>query len=66
MSARERLAEALKNPGLVGLDQEETDELIDALLREHTQQLILPIWTMAVDYLRNQASPVRPDKEPTT
>lgn len=34
MSARERLAEALTNPGLVGLRKEEADELINDFARE--------------------------------
>jgi hypothetical protein len=63
MSARERLTETLRNPGLVGLDKEEADELIDALLREHTEEMVVPIWTAAVECLRNQQGPVRPDEE---
>jgi hypothetical protein len=65
MNARERLAETLRNPGLVGLDKEEADELIDDLLREHTAEVFAPIWTMAVEYVRDHPSPVRPDEEPT-
>lgn len=66
MSARERLAETLKSPGLVGLSEEEADELIDALLQEHTARLFAPIWEMAVDYTRNHPGLVRPGEELTT
>jgi len=34
MSARDRLTEQLRNPGLVGLDEEEAVELIDAFAHE--------------------------------
>lgn len=34
MSARDRLAETLRNPGLVGLDEEETAGLLDAFAHE--------------------------------
>lgn len=34
MSARKRLTEALKNPGLVGLDEEEAAELVNAFAHE--------------------------------
>ncbi|MEU0207364.1 hypothetical protein [Streptomyces canus] len=39
MSARERLTEALMNPGLVGLDSEEADELIANYAHELAERL---------------------------
>lgn len=65
MSARERLTEALRNPGLVGCSKEEAAELIDAVLQEHTAEVFAPIWEMAVDYMRNNPSLLRPPDEPT-
>jgi hypothetical protein len=62
MSAREQLAETLKSPGLVGLSEDEANELIDALLQEHTARLFAPIWEMAVEYIRNHPAP---GEEPT-
>lgn len=39
MSARERLAETLRNPGLVGLDEEEAAELIDGFAHELAEKI---------------------------
>lgn len=39
MSARERLVEALKNPGLVGFDEEGAAELIDSFAHELAEQI---------------------------
>jgi len=38
VSARERLAETLRNPGLVGLREDEAAELIDAFAHELAEQ----------------------------
>lgn len=38
MSARERLAETLRNPGLVGLRDDEAAELLDAFAHELADQ----------------------------
>ena len=38
MSARDRLAETLRNPGLVGLDEDEAAELIDAYAHELAEE----------------------------
>jgi hypothetical protein len=64
-TARERLTWHLQNPGLVGLDKEEADELIDALLSERAAELVVPIFEAAIDCVRNQPSLVRPDEERT-
>jgi hypothetical protein len=39
MSARDRLTETLRNPGLVGLREEEAAELIDAFAHELAERL---------------------------
>lgn len=39
MSARDRLAEALQNPGLVGYDEEGAAELIDAFAHELAKKI---------------------------
>jgi hypothetical protein len=39
MSARDRLTEALMNPGLVGLRREEADELIDGFAHELAEKI---------------------------
>lgn len=62
MSARERLAEALMNPGLVGLNDEEAAELIDAVLQEHTAE----VFETLVNYLRSSPILARSGEEPTT
>lgn len=62
MNARERLTQTLKNPGLVGLNDEEAAELIDAVLQEHTAE----VFETFVNYLRSSPILVRPGEEPTT
>lgn len=61
MNARERLAQTLKNPGLVGLSDEEAAELIDAVLQEHTAE----VFETLVNYLRSSPILVRPGGEST-
>lgn len=73
MNAREKLVDALQNPGLVGYSKEEADELVDALLQEHATPLISETFRTAVELVRDNpslllpasAGPVRPDEEPT-
>ncbi len=80
MSARDRLTEALRNPGLVGLDEEEAAELLDAFAHELAEQIrgwaavqvggeIEEIYGYAADLIDPEADdyagPVRPDEEPT-
>lgn len=81
MSARDRLAEALKNPGLVGYDEEGAAELIDAFAHELAEQQRAWIDSndAAFDGLTNYVAlsdladlidptkrAARPDEEPTT
>lgn len=75
MSARDRLTEALKNPGLVGLCEEEAAELVDAYAHELAEQqrawiadqTDMPWWADEIaDVIdpEKSAGPVRPDEEP--
>jgi hypothetical protein len=76
MSARERLTETLRNPGLVGLDEDEAAGLLDAYAHELAEQIrqraavqvggeIEEIYGYAADLIGPEAEdylgPVRPD-----
>jgi hypothetical protein len=78
MSARERLTDALKNPGLVGLRDEEAAELIDGFAHElaeqqraYAREVGLPLedggYVSAGDVIDviDPGLPVRPGEEPT-
>lgn len=81
MSARDRLTEALRNPGLVGLDEEDAGEFVDAFAHElaekiRTEGAYWGEWSAAGKVYRAaaklidpqvtvSAGPVRPDEEPT-
>lgn len=81
MTARERLTETLRNPGLVGLDEEETAELIDAFAHELAEQIRAErgsgtyepgvYFRSGMDYgadlidPKATAGPGRPNEEPT-
>ena len=81
MSARERLTETLRSPGLVGLDEDEASALIDAFAHELAEQIrgwaavqvggeTEEIYGYAADLIDPEADdyvrPVRPGEEPTT
>jgi hypothetical protein len=80
MSARERLAETLRNPGLVGLREDEAAELLDAYAHElaeqqraYAREVGVPLEDGdivsagdVIDLIDPSAGPVRPDEEPTT
>lgn len=53
MNAREQLSDALQNPGLVGYSKEEADELIEALLQEHTAKVIPEVFEAAVKLVQD-------------
>lgn len=76
MSARERLMEALQNPGLDRPSNEEADGLIADFAHELAEQqrawiadrTDMPWWADEIADLidPHHAAPVRPDEEPTT